>query len=370
MKTPLSNIQPNLLILLILMAIIPKVVVASPSITAVTGPLQNGQMITLSGTGFGAKSPAVPQKWDDFESGTTGNNIGNSSPLGVDVSAWILSSQGASGHEPKYSTTHSHSGFKAALSDNTGGCYSSQIGYNWSSNRQGVIYITWWLYRVQNPTNSIYNWKPWREYPSWGENGSFTGCGYNNVYYPSSLCTTDTMTESGVFSNNYPGIVWQLPDSTWERWEVLYSTGTPGNSDGFIEYRINGVLKKSIINIAMLEGGSTGGWKNTRVNNYWDGRQGTLQSWIDDLYIDTTQQRVEVCDASVWSNRNHCEIQIPSSWSDSSITITFNQGSFETGRCLYLYVVDVNGNITNGFPIGNCSTYGAPNPPSGLTILD
>ena len=60
------------------------VALATPVITGVSAPngLVNGQQLTITGSGFGAKSPAAPYLWADFEQGNL-----NPSPLGIDQ-AW------------------------------------------------------------------------------------------------------------------------------------------------------------------------------------------------------------------------------------------------------------------------------------------
>ncbi|MCD6288604.1 MAG: hypothetical protein J7M12_05765, partial [Candidatus Hydrogenedentes bacterium] len=55
--------------------------------------------------------------------------------------------------------------------------------------------------------------------------------------------------------------------------------------------------------------------------------------------------------ASTWSACTHREIQIPTAWSNDTITFTVNQGSFPYGTA-YLYVVDSTGAWNeNGYPI-------------------
>ncbi|KKP93460.1 MAG: hypothetical protein US25_C0046G0003 [Candidatus Moranbacteria bacterium GW2011_GWE1_36_7] len=94
--------------------------------------------------------------------------------------------------------------------------------------------------------------------------------------------------------------------------------------------------------------------------------------YMDDIYVDKTQARVEICDSSTWSARSHCEIQIPTVWSDASATVSVNQGSFADGATAYLYMVDENGNMNaNGYPISFIADADAvaPNPPTGLGVL-
>ena len=74
--------------------------------------------------------------------------------------------------------------------------------------------------------------------------------------------------------------------------------------------------------------------------------------YFDDIYIDTTWSRVEIGDSSVYGSCSHREMLIPSSWSDSSITVAVNQGSFSDDSKVYLFVVDADGKVNEtGYPI-------------------
>ena len=73
----------------------------------------------------------------------------------------------------------------------------------------------------------------------------------------------------------------------------------------------------------------------------------------------TLQARVEIGDSPDWSACRHREIQVASSWSDGSIKITVNQGSFQAVETAYLFVVDSEGNVNpTGFPIVIGKRYG------------
>jgi len=60
---------------------------------------------------------------------------------------------------------------------------------------------------------------------------------------------------------------------------------------------------------------------------------------------------------------------MPTTWSDSSIYITVNQGSFKNGDNAFLFVVDKDGNVSSGYPITIASN-APPSPPSSLKIVD
>ena len=73
--------------------------------------------------------------------------------------------------------------------------------------------------------------------------------------------------------------------------------------------------------------------------------------YIDDAYIDNTWARVEICSGATWLNKGGCEIQSPTAWSDTSVTVTVNQGAFNSGGTAYIYVVNDNGNVSPGYSV-------------------
>jgi hypothetical protein len=73
---------------------------------------------------------------------------------------------------------------------------------------------------------------------------------------------------------------------------------------------------------------------------------------FDDAYFSNTRARVEVGNASTWSGCTHREVQIPTAWSGSSITIGMNGGSFSDLTDQYLYVVNRYGHVNqDGYPL-------------------
>jgi hypothetical protein len=91
-------------------------------------------------------------------------------------------------------------------------------------------------------------------------------------------------------------------------------------------------------------------WSSIYVGNYGYGKQ-RWNVYFDDIYIDNTWARVEIGNASTYSACTKREIQPAVRWSDSSIDITLNQGSFSTLNGLFLFVVDSNGNASSGVPL-------------------
>jgi hypothetical protein len=67
--------------------------------------------------------------------------------------------------------------------------------------------------------------------------------------------------------------------------------------------------------------------------------------WADDVYVDTTWSRVLLGDSASYTACRKLEIQIPKTWSTSSITFISNPGAFAPGARVYLYVFDSNGSV-------------------------
>jgi hypothetical protein len=147
-----------------------------------------------------------------------------------------------------------------------------------------------------------------------------------------------------------------------------------GANDAEIIVWLDGRMVMRMQNCSINSSGQNSNLRGARIGVVTPAAGGSAYyEYLDQIYIDNTPQRVFISNVSnlnsTWPNVNihHDETQVPTSWSDSSIVFTFNQGSFATGEPLYLYVVDTNGNISNGFPIGNASD--SPRAPTGLRVV-
>ena len=70
---------------------------------------------------------------------------------------------------------------------------------------------------------------------------------------------------------------------------------------------------------------------------------GEMITDFGEVYIDTTRARVEIGDAPTWEATRHKEVQPPVAWSDGSIEVRLQEGSFDELPGRYLYVVDAEG---------------------------
>ncbi|MDF0752167.1 hypothetical protein NLU14_18210 [Marinobacter sp. 71-i] len=92
------------------------------------------------------------------------------------------------------------------------------------------------------------------------------------------------------------------------------------------------------------------------------------KSWISEIYVDSSLQRVAIGNAPKYSEVSHHELQRPLAWNNSEIEFAVNLGSFGFDEELYVYVFDKDGvpNST-GFPL--CTGDSCPVPPSRIELL-
>jgi hypothetical protein len=95
-------------------------------------------------------------------------------------------------------------------------------------------------------------------------------------------------------------------------------------------------------------------------------------AYFDNEYIDTTWSRVTLADEPNYSNATIIEPQIPSAWSDDSITRTVNLGRLSNERA-YLFVFDEDNNHNSeGYSVmmNYSEEETEPAAPTGLKIVE
>lgn len=337
---------------------------AAPSIAQLSGTASDKASVTISGSGFGTKAQAAPHKWDDFETGTTGSAL----------TGWYISSTLGANYVPSYSTTRVRvPGRKSAYQNFTDGNYNSAMALTDQSPGFRTIYISGWFYREVGGASSR-NVKMWGlrggpgfseyapnirmdQYPNQGA-GQIT-----SLEAPSGACNSPD-SASTIIQNDW-GLSQDLFPNAWHRFEVWVDTDSAG-SNGEYTVWVDGVA------LASLKGKIVAHdcpFPMVMLQNYFATDTGSPTPWMrhywDEVYIDRTRARIEIGNASTWTASSHREIQIPTAWSNNSISFKVNQGSFSVGDKGYLYVIDATGVPSVGFPITIGSGGGTP-PPSEL----
>jgi hypothetical protein len=345
-----NRLSEKVLIILCYMflSIYSSIVYAAPQVNSITGILSSGETTTISGLSFGDFGGQIVS-WDNFDSHQPSEYINNSHAL---IGPNWTCIYGYSGSYASYDNTHKHSGSLSAYIDWTG---KSIRAFGWAGQGPYTqLYISYWRYMTGDYNSSEAD--NHKQFYLYGNNnqmpqgmplipaGSNTWGFYNNVGNASVPYNERN-------NINTAGWTYNTTANEFQRWEFWVKKNEPYTiSNGEIKIWLDGCL--GIENYAYRHDYANGKYVDFRLGHMAQGFTESAKAWFDDLYIATTQARVEIGNNIAFNSCTHREIQIPSAWNNTSITITANQGSFNEGNTAYLFVVDADGNVnTNGYPI-------------------
>jgi hypothetical protein len=334
-----------------------------PEINAVSGTLSHGQSITIAGSSFGTKSHAGPMLWDDFDSGTNGTAVagpsGGTQPLIhqgnlARYSKWERGGGGAvsgqsivfNGATPKAnSALHA----RATFSSRSYWGLNLIVPYSQFTTGNG-LYISFYYRFTKTSANFGRQTKAWIAYPASGPDkaywtNSFGTCQAGDYWRTHA---TEPADEHGLS----PGLSATGIDGEWVRFESYLKQSGPRAANGAwhqAAWRPTlGTPAKHVVtlNNYVMRNTSTNWVEWTFGGAYYDmcGSADTATIDVDDFYMDSTRARVEICNASTNSASTKCELQIATTWSDTSITATFKKGYLAAGPA-YVYVFNASGNV-------------------------
>jgi len=375
----MSKLMNSLLFFLLIISL-PLIVSAAPSISNVSGTLSHKQTVIVQGSGFKTKSSAAPVVWDDCSgtnitdkwSGAWPNGSGTSynmayrTPAGLgrgvalphpNITKYMCGAHyPGSGYNagynvmvwknktkpsfPAYSYWSYYERFDPSypISGNDNckiydySCGTSPYAMNSSTDNNWYIEYVGGLPSPPSSANWHYNDDTFAFWPN--------SCLYN-ANAPSYADRSGTSSLYGGACNN--------PIAGWHKVEIeIKWTDQP---DGYFKVWDNGVLKVHYI------GETDRQWAGTARNEGIGGYARIANStnawrYFADIYHDYSRSRVIIGNASTYNASTIREVQVPSAWSDGSITLSINQGVYAAGQTAYLYIVDPDGSVnTNGYPI-------------------
>src|ERR1043165_593257 len=304
--------------------------------------------ITQSGGCLGTKSTAQPLVYDNFESGTPGVDIAGNAPVYRAIGGswtWSQTTAGPDGQPPEYSSTivrpnstrSSHHVF------GTNG-WNSSLRIPYTVAQGGQVYFSFWYYfnRMSGTPESDENHKPWIYYfASAGE--TYDAWGDTSVDIRSHGYTTGSSYGPDQLSDHY---------NEWVRIEVWLSQGTLNTATSshttYIhkpEDSIAVQLQYAKTNVLMSD--NTQGFLANLDFGSFNGVDGLVADvYIDEIYFDSTRQRVEIANNATWASRTFSEVQPATAWSDTSITCRFVQGRHTSGSTGHVFVINSSGTAT------------------------
>lgn len=322
---------------------------ADPHITSAPAVVVHGEAITIGGSDFGlhpdfnSSSSAwkgqlhLVAGFKDFEDGsiTSGDfKSGNGFNENVSIAA------GGPANSTGYLTT-------TAINSRL-----TSYGIKQSGNNQGTLFTSFW-YKQSSTHHSGKMWR-WFFGPNSSNDNLYVAAG--NPGTPTQLVMAgDYMAQNSPALRTAWGPVFSA--DVWHKLEIFASKQYNAyviHMDG-VEY-----LNIATQNTAMWSYAHTMSPDGHTVDSPSMSERGDVCPFnYDDVYIDYTQARVELATGSTWATRGICNTQIPLSWSNTTLSVAINLGSFASGSERYLYVVTADGRVNAaGIPVTCASSSG------------
>ena len=327
---------------------------AAPSVSSAPGVVVHGGSITISGSNFGSKATAAPIRWETFEDGEVGTDVTTTGYWSAKTPAQTLFDD-----DTPVSYRHSNSSKHIRWHGNgwpnsTHSFYRENIGFA----DTGKAYVNLWLYMdfVSGVGELGMGWqlKLFRILAT-SEHTS------KPVFY-CNVTTLDDETVNmwvcSIYNNSsiWPGSGW-MKEGYWVNMVMEYNDSSAiGVADGNAHFYSSqappsaGTYYKGSRTSIVTRTSAEQGWVDCLSMGYLIVNGGDeANTYWDDVYIDNSWARVEIGDSSTYANCKHREMQIPSAWSDTSVTVTLNEGSHSGLSGKYLFVIDEEGNASAGY---------------------
>lgn len=334
---------------------------AQPVISGVLGKCATGDTVTIVGSGFGTKSPALPVLWDDFE-------VGN---LGSDVARPRLGSYGQSA--AVYTGAESYSGLQGA--DSFRGT-SGDVGFasDWIpiDVRNGFASM-----KIKFVGNYLPSNIKFIRLNSPESNGDYAhGWPNYDMGKDRNVTSFSAIINHGTPQQVYAGGISGLTDG-WNSISMWDHLGDPGVANGSVGRNFNNsVFERSdvLTNLSTYptSNPSHPGLRAAFFCGYASYEGSTYHIYFDEMYADTTLARV------FGYNDNPVVYEsmfLPVYWSADGDTIRaiFNQGTANQGEDLKVVVVDAAGRFSNAVTVeveGIITTPQGPGAPGTPALID
>jgi hypothetical protein len=319
-----------------------------PVITSVSGSLTDGSTLTINGYRFGTKSSETPIIHDDFEGGTLGDDIS--------TDANWTDYNGSGNGTMKYSNSQSYIGTQSAR------CYFPNESSTFDSVYHDGLGITEMYVSFECYVNEITNTLTSQVMKIFRCNSSPTvyvsNPGFRLTTRPTSPGAYDLDASDRYADGLNPATVinesaWNLNE--WTRVEVwVRLSSTLGGSDGIAKAWYRGVKTYDLISGITWAGGNR--VIDSIILPAMNDRDGCeWEIFTDNVYVDDTPRRVEISNSPTWEAATTDKVvQVPTAWSNTSISVTAQGLSALGVGSKYLYVIDDNNETNNnGYYLGD-----------------
>ncbi len=346
------------------------------SISGTSGSSAHGGPLVITGSGFGTKTKVAPVVWDNCSHGQVLRERwdGGWPDQGGN---YVIDYRTPSAANGRTLTSAAHSRVTKYLcgANYPGNGYNN--GYNVMAWKN--VAVTWpmpiymsWYYRLDPAWNTSgddnHKWFDYSE----GTSPFNTNWYIESAGGPASFNAHTNDNGSGLgwntdlwYGSGFP----RNPKTAWVKIEVeLVLSNT---STGCIKVWADGVLVMNLVNdntdsTLMGANGAVraiafGGYSRTYLQDHW--------RYFNDIYFDISRARVILGNASTLAACTVREVQIPTAWNNTNITVTVNRASFSDSASVYLYIYDSTGTANaNGFLVSGSGVTSPPPAPTNLQI--
>jgi hypothetical protein len=306
--------------------------------------------------------------WDDFNTSSNGGIVTNSSGGAVPlIHQGNLASYSTWRYDCAGSACSSHSYVFNATSPKPGSALHARTTFDTSNSYNQSLNLTYSQFTTGNALYFSYYYRPtitggqWPRQskllqsfiPGYSEDRFYVSAAYGTSCEGSTTYRQHITSPTDEFQFSATG---QSFNGLWTRVDNFLIQSGASQANGRWDtslYKANGTFETHSFTNKTLRSSSAETTIYEMGGAYWDfcnTSPGTVD--VDDVYVDSTPQRVEVCSGSTWAARNKCELQLPTSWADGSVTITAKTAQFTTGQTAYAYILDAtNAPNANGFAI-------------------
>lgn len=327
---------------------------AAPTITKINLASAITSPTVITGSSFGVFGGEIAS-WDDFETQPVNTNPYGLTPIkgATWTTIYDYKGQGITVNAEK-----SVSGSKSMKVDWSIDPDTGIHAFGWANKGPYTqLYITYWRWMQGNYDGKVTgaNHKQFYLYGNnaglpqmiafmeagetdgrWGVNGNYDAT-------PLGLPYNEKM---NISSEDWR---WSTTTNKFQRWEFFVKLNNPVSSkNGVIQVRVNGKL--GVDNRNYPAANVNGQFTDFRLGHMAHQFTDSAKAWFDDVYVSSTQARVEVCNASTYEacTIKHIQYVDPAKWTDTQIELKLRNMSAFKGSSAYLYVVDKDGNVSAG----------------------
>ena len=314
--------------------------------------------MTISGSNFTSSGLMI---FDSFEGAASGNIAGQEPEIHQGAqsaySAWTQSRVGGTGNIVRDGTSpKARSTYHARVNMNQSAMTVCQLYNDGIAFGTGdELYISFYYRSTKTSANYPRQSKAWIAYPDVGDDVAYFSTAYDNCESGGWRTHITQNPPDDQFGLSGPAI-----NGEWVRFENWLKQSAPSTANGQWETCVYRPTLGTPAKITTDRGSTV---MRTASDDWtWWGFLGSYYSMcgsgdtatldMDEFFLGGSRARVEIINTSTWAARTLAELQVPTAWSASEITIGANNlGHLGDSGTAYVVVIDSSGNVSTPYAI-------------------